>query len=123
MAPAGGHSPMSQLQAPAAGTVRLGARGPEGGVDPETVEVPGRPADCRGAVRGRDPLALIIDLLRLAVDTVLPGGLFEDRPIDYSHRFAFEHEIESFHLSGGLPLSRHGSLLGHPSCRSASPCH
>ena len=48
------------LESPARRAVRLGRGVPDGGVESEAVEVPGRRAGARGAVRGREGVALAV---------------------------------------------------------------
>src|SRR5687768_11909 len=93
--PAGASLPpalTSAVEPPPRRAVRLLAGDPEGGVEPEAVEVPGRRPGARRAVRGRECVAL--DLRRPPLRAVERSQPLQRRPVGDPRRLALEHEID-----------------------------
>ena len=94
------------LESPERCALRLGCGVADGGVECEAVEVPRRRAGTRGAVGGREGVAL--DLHRPAALPAARCQPFQGRPIAYPDRLAFEDDVDGRQLGG----DRTGWILG-----------
>ena len=105
------------LESPARRAVRLGRGVPDGGVESEAVEVPGRRAGARGAVRGREGVAL--DLHRPAALPAARSHPLQGRPIGYPDRLAFEDDVDGRQPGGDRAGRIRGQIAGLARPRSA----